>query len=263
MKKELTKEIDIEFKNINKNYYLCKNDWERLKLIIAPWAKKEIKYALKDINFTIHKGEKLAIVGKNGAGKSTIVKILAKAAVASSGKVITNRRITAVLDVGSGLEHDFSGLENIYIRGAILGYSKKEIAKSVDEIVKFAELEQYINQELKRYSAGMVAKLSTSIALHLSPEIIIIDEALSVGDIEFNIKFKNKINELAKRSDTTLIIISHNEETIHDLCERIILIHDNKVHFDGDVEKGIKEYHKILGVTTYAEQQVSKSKEKK
>ncbi|MGL4950966.1 MAG: ABC transporter ATP-binding protein [Mycoplasma sp.] len=255
--------VDVEFKNINKNYYLCRNDLERLLLIIAPWVKREVKRALIDISFTINRGEKVAIIGKNGAGKSTIVKILSKAAIASSGKMKVNRRITAILDVASGMEGDFSGLENIYIRGAILGYSKKEITAKVDEIVKFAELEQYIKQETKRYSAGMVAKLSASIALHLTPEIMIIDEALSVGDIQFNTRFKNKINELAKNNDTTLILISHNEETIFDLCNRVILIHDNVINFDGDTKIGIAKYHKILGVKSHADKKVSKPKKTK
>ncbi|MGL4952146.1 MAG: ABC transporter ATP-binding protein [Mycoplasma sp.] len=256
-------EIDIQVTNLTKNYYLCRNDWERLLLIIAPWVKRETKHALSNIDLTIHRGEKVAIIGKNGAGKSTFVKILSKAVIPSSGKIKVNRRITAILDVGSGLEGNFSGRENIYIRGAILGYSKKEIKESVDKIIEFANLEQYIDQELKRYSAGMNAKLAASIALHLSPEILIIDEALSVGDIEFNTKFKNRINELAKQKDTTLIIISHNEETIHDLCDRTVLIHDNIIQFDGKTEDGIKRYHEILGVVTHDQRKTPKSKKKK
>lgn len=253
--------VDIELKKVTKKYFMCKNDMERLLLIIAPWKKHQVKTAINDLNLKIYKGEKIAIIGKNGAGKSTIVKMISSAVIPSSGKVILHRRVSCILDVGSGLEPDFTGRENIFIRGAILGYTRKQIQVHVDEIIDFCDIKEYIDLELKRYSAGMTAKLSVSIALHLDPEILIVDEALSVGDISFNNKFKQKINELSKKSDITLILISHNEETIFDLCKRGIIIHDNVVKFDGKVDEAMSAYHKILGVQSYAEKEISKHKE--
>lgn len=252
---------DIVFNNVSKTYYLCANDMQRLLLIVAPWIKRNTKQAIKNISFSINKGEKVAFVGVNGAGKSTILKIISGAAIHSSGKFKIKRRISCVLDVGSGLEPDFSGIENIYIRGALLGYSRKEINDHINEIVEFCGIAEYIGQELKRYSAGMIAKLSVSIALHLKPEILLIDEALSVGDIAFNNKFKKKVIELSHKNDLTLLLISHNEETILDLCNRIILIHDSVIVYDGPTKIGLEKYHQILGVETHDKKRTSKHKE--
>lgn len=254
--------VDIVFNNVSKTYYLCANDLQRLLLIIAPWIKRNTKQAINSISFTINRGEKVAFVGINGAGKSTILKIISGATINSSGKFKIKRRVSCVLDVGSGLEPDFSGIENIYIRGALLGYSRKEIKTHIEEIVEFCGISEYIGQELKRYSAGMIAKLSVSIALHLKPEILVVDEALSVGDISFNNKFKNKVIDLSRKSDLTLLLISHNEETILDLCTRIILIHDSIVMYDGPTKAGLEKYHQILGVTTHAEKRIPKHKSK-
>lgn len=253
--------VDIELKKVTKKYFMCKNDLERLLLIVAPWIKRQIKIAVEDLNLKIYKGEKIAIIGKNGAGKSTIVKMISNAVIPTSGKVISYRRVSCILDVGSGLEPDFTGRENIFIRGAILGYTRKQIQTHVDEIIEFCDIKDYIDLELKRYSAGMTAKLSVSIALHLDPEILIVDEALSVGDISFNNKFKKKINDLSKKSDITLLLISHNEETIFDLCKRGIVIHDNAIKFDGGVNEAMSVYHKIIGVQSHAEKEISKHKE--
>lgn len=253
---------DIVFNNVSKTYFLCANDLQRLLLIIAPWIKRNTKQAITNISFTINRGEKVAFVGINGAGKSTILKIISGATIHSSGKFKIKRRVSCILDVGSGLEPDFSGIENIYIRGALLGYSRKEIKTHVEEIVEFCGIDEYIGQELKRYSAGMIAKLSVSIALHLKPEILVVDEALSVGDIGFNNMFKNKVIELSRKSDLTLLLISHNEETILDLCTRIILIHDSIVMYDGPTKAGLQKYHEILGVKTHVEKTISKHKRK-
>lgn len=248
MKNTQQKPLDIVFKNVTKKYYLCANDLQRLLLVIAPWVKRRTLVSLDNINLEIRQGEKIALIGKNGAGKSTILKILTNAAVPTKGTVTVNRRMSMILNIGIGFEPDFIGMENVYIRGAILGYSRSEIKKHIDEIVSFSGIGEYINQELKRFSAGMVSKLDVSIILHLNPEILIIDEALAVGDIEFNNRVKNKINELSKKENLTLLLVSHNESTIKDLCDRAIIIHENKIYYDGDPDQALKTYHTLIGV---------------
>ncbi len=239
------KKIDIEFNNISKNYFLCKNDWERFQTLFFPFTrKKRTNTILKDISFRIHQGEKIALIGSNGAGKSTILKIICGIVKPTSGKKIVNRRISSLLNIGVGLENDFLGRENIFILGTLLGYSKKEIEKKIDKIIEFSELKEYIDLELKRYSAGMISRLGMAIIISLEPEILIVDEALSVGDKWFNEKVKKEINELSKNNNTTLIIVSHNEETLLDLCNRGIYVKDGNIVYDGDVKKCINMYHK-------------------
>ncbi len=239
-------EIDIEFINVSKNYFLCKNDLQRLQVLLLPFKRKKMtKLALENISFTIKKGEKVAIVGKNGAGKSTLLKIISNIVIPSSGQVIVNRRVSSLLEVGVGLEKEFTGRENVYIRGAILGYSKKEISEVIDKIIEFSDMKEYIDLEMKRYSSGMIAKLGFSINLFLNPEILIIDEALSVGDTEFTNKVKKEIEKLSKNSELTLLIVSHNEDTLKGMCNRAILISDHKLAYDGNLKDCLKLHNKL------------------
>lgn len=241
------KDIDIQFENVCKNYFLCKNDWERLKVLIFPFSReKKLKKTLDNISFTIYKGEKVAIFGKNGAGKSTVLKIISNIVKPSSGKFKVYRKVSSLLDVGIGMEPEFTGRENIYIRGSLLGYSKKEINLAIDKIIDFSEMSEYIDLEMKRYSSGMISKLGFSINLFLNPEILIVDEALSVGDVNFNNKAKQEIIRLSKEKDLTLLIVSHNEDTIKDLCTRGICIENHRITFDGDFNECLKYYTKSI-----------------
>ncbi len=237
--------IDIEFDKVCKNYFLCKNDWERLKTLLFSWErKKRIRHTLDNISFKIHQGEKVAIVGKNGAGKSTILKVMAGITIPSSGKVLIKRKLSTLLNVGAGFEPEFTGRENVYIRGTLLGFSKKEIDKALDDIVEFSEVGEYFDMEMKRFSSGMSSKLGFAINLFLNPEILLVDEALSVGDAKFNAKAKKAINDLSKKENLTLIMVSHNEETLKGLCDRGIYIKDHKVAFDGPIKKCLEIYAK-------------------
>lgn len=244
MKKTKSTPVDIEFKNVSKNFYLCKNDTQRLTTLMFPFIrKKRTRLTLDKMNFTIHQGEKVAFVGRNGAGKSTTLKIISGIIKPSSGKILVKRKISSLLDVGAGFEPDFTGRENIYIRGTLLGYSKKEIDAVLDKIVEFSGVGDYLDMEMKRYSSGMSAKLGFSINLFLHPEILIVDEALSVGDVKFNEKAKKEIFRLSKKENLTLIIVSHNEQTLKGLCDRGIYIKDHKIAFDGPINKCLSIYN--------------------
>lgn len=248
-KKEIidNRNIDIEFCNVSKNYFLCKNDFERLQTVLFSFErKKRLKPALNNVSFRIYEGEKVAIMGKNGAGKSTLLKIISNIVKPSSGKVVVNRKISSLLDVGVGMEPEFTGRDNIYIRGTLLGYSKKEINEVIDKIIDFSGLREYVDLEMKRYSSGMISKLGFSINLFFNPEILIVDEALSVGDVDFNNKAKQEIIKLSKEKKTTLLIVSHNEDTINGLCDRGICILNNKIAFDGEFKKCLEFYNKNI-----------------
>ncbi len=236
--------IDIEFKNVTKNYFMCKNDIQRLGVFLFPsLRKKRVKKTIDNVSFKIHQGEKVALVGKNGAGKSTILKMISNIVKPSSGEITVNRRVSTLLDVGAGFEPEFTGRDNVYIRGTLLGYSKKQIDEVFNQILEFSEVGDFIDMEMRRYSAGMLSKLGFSINMFLHPEILIVDEALSVGDAKFNAKAKKEISKLSKKENLTLIIVSHNEETLHGLCNRGILVQNNHIEFDGPISKCLKIYN--------------------
>lgn len=199
-------------------------------------------YALKDINLTIPKGQTLGLIGRNGAGKSTLLKILTKITTPSSGRVLYNGKITSMLEVGTGFHGDLTGKENIYMNGAILGMTKSEINKKLDEIIEFSEVKDFIDTPVKRYSSGMYVKLAFSVAAHLDSEIMIMDEVLAVGDVAFQKKCINKMREEATNKGRTVIYVSHNMDTIRNLCDRCVVLNCGEIFYDGDVETGIKHY---------------------
>lgn len=243
-KKEKKHDLDIEFKNINKTYYLCNNDFQRLLLLLIPSKRKsKAKVVLNNISFKIYKGDRVALIGHNGAGKSTIMQLMVGGTIPNSGQITVNRKISSLLDVLGGIEDKFTGKDNIYIRGSILGYTKKQIDQVYDKIVEFSELGPYINQELLRYSYGMKCKLGFSINIFLHPQILLVDEALSVGDEAFNKKAQLALEKLSKKEDTTIIIISHNNQTIKKLCNRGIYLKDGKIVCDDKLDVVLKKYH--------------------
>ena len=202
-------------------------------------------YALKDVSFEIAQGEVIGIIGPNGAGKTTILKLLAKVTLPTEGKVYTNGRIAAMIELGAGFHPELTGRENIYLNGSIMGMKKAEINKKFDEIVEFSELEKFIDTPLKRYSTGMKARLGFSVVAHIDPAILLIDEVLSVGDIPFQEKCINKMEEFRNRR-TSIIFVSHNLESVTRLCKRTILLDDGKIIMDCNTNEAIANYFKVI-----------------
>lgn len=198
--------------------------------------------ALRNVSFSAEKGERLGIIGRNGAGKSTILKLISGVTSPTSGTIYLDGRITSMLEVGTGFHKELTGRENVFLNGAILGMSKKEIAQRFDEIVSFSEVGDFIDTPVKRYSSGMFVKLAFSVAAHLESEIVIMDEVLAVGDVEFQNKCIQKMNELSKNENRTILYVSHNMNTIRQLCNRCIVLNEGQVIYDGATESAISYY---------------------
>lgn len=198
-------------------------------------------WALRDLSFEVRQGEVLGIIGKNGAGKSTLLKILSKVTAPTNGVVKIKGRIASLLEVGTGFHPELTGRENVYLNGAILGMSKKEIAGKFDEIVDFAEIEEFIDTPVKRYSSGMYVRLAFAVAAHLEPEILIVDEVLAVGDAAFQKKCLGKMGDVSKQG-RTILFVSHNMGAIRQLCSRGILLDSGVIVVNADIEKVINEY---------------------
>ena len=209
--------------------------------------RKDYFYALKDVSFKIKKGEVIGLIGSNGAGKSTLLKVVSGVMKPSNGKVSVKGVISPMIELGAGFDLELTARENIYLNGAVLGYSKKFIEDKFDEIVEFSELKDFLDVPVKNFSSGMTAKLAVSIATVVDPEILIVDEILSVGDIKFQEKSKNKMMELIK-GGTTVLYVSHSLESIKDLCTRVIWLEHGEVVKIGDTETLCNEYYeKQLG----------------
>ncbi len=198
--------------------------------------------ALEDVSFSVKKGERVGIIGHNGAGKSTLLKLLSRVTAPTEGTIAYNGRIASMLEVGTGFHPELTGRENIYLNGAILGMTKAEITKKFDDIVSFAEMERFIDTPVKRYSSGMYVKLAFAVAAHLDSEIMIMDEVLAVGDMKFQQKCLGKMDDVSKHDGRTVLYVSHNMNTIRQLCDRCIVLDKGRVTFDGDVEEGIGVY---------------------
>ena len=215
--------------------------------MLKPFGKRmadpsvEEFWALKDVSFEIKQGDRVGIIGRNGAGKSTLLKILSRITEPTTGRVSINGRIASLLEVGTGFHPELTGRENIYLNGAILGMSKVEIKKKFDEIVAFAEVEKFLDTPVKRYSSGMYVRLAFAVAAHLEPEILVIDEVLAVGDIQFQKKCLGKMEDVSKEGRTVLFV-SHNMATINALCEKIIWLSHGHVEMEGKAEQITSKY---------------------
>jgi lipopolysaccharide transport system ATP-binding protein len=203
--------------------------------------KRETFWALKDISFEAEHGEVLGIIGRNGAGKSTLLKILSRITRPTKGYVDIYGRVGSLLEVGTGFHPELTGRENVYLNGAILGMSRNEIARRFDEIVAFAEVEQFLDTPVKRYSSGMYTRLAFSVAAHLDPEILIVDEVLAVGDAEFQKKCLGKMGDVAK-SGRTVLFVSHNMVAVQNLCQRAVWLEDGSIREDGPVREVVGHY---------------------
>ena len=209
-------------------------------------AKKAVNgefWALKGLNFEVYEGEILGIIGRNGAGKSTLLKLLSQITSPTKGDIYIKGKISSMLEVGTGFHRELTGRENVYLNGAILGMKKSEVDQKFDEIVKFAEIEEFIDTPVKRYSSGMYVKLAFSVAAHLNSEILIMDEVLAVGDRKFKKKCLDKMKDLAKNQGKTILYVSHNMSTISDMCNRCIFLEEGTLKYDGSVEKAIQMYY--------------------
>ena len=202
----------------------------------------ETFWALKDVGFDIPKGQIVGIIGRNGAGKSTLLKILSRIVRPTTGTIDLRGRMSSLLEVGTGFHPELTGRENIFLNGSILGMKRREIALKFDEIVAFAEIEKFLDTPVKRYSSGMYVRLAFSVAAHLDPEILIIDEVLAVGDTSFQQKCLGKMRNLTNAGDRTVLFVSHNLSTVRALCNRVIWLKAGQVVWDGEVGAAIEKY---------------------
>ena len=202
---------------------------------------EDIIWSLKDISFELEYGKVLGIIGKNGAGKSTLLKILCRITEPTSGNAFINGRVGSLLEVGTGFHQELTGRENVFLNGVILGMTKKEIERKFDEIVDFSGVEQFIDTPVKRYSSGMRVRLAFAVAAHLEPEILLIDEVLAVGDVDFQNKCLSKMNSMSK-SGRTILFVSHNMGAIQELCDRVILLDNGKLLMDNKTDEVINNY---------------------
>ena len=198
--------------------------------------------ALRDVSFHVRRGETLGVIGSNGAGKSTMLKLLSRITRQTKGAIVVRGRLAALIEVGAGFHPDLSGRENIYLNGTIMGLRHKEITRMFDSIVAFSELERFLNMPVKRYSSGMGVRLGFAVAAHVNPDILLIDEVLAVGDLSFQQKCFQRILEL-KAQGTTIIFVSHNLEAVKRICDRVMLLREGRVMVDGDPTRAIAEYH--------------------
>lgn len=235
----------ISVKDLSKVYRLYDKPIDRLKESLNIFHKSYHKeyYALNNLSFEIKRGETVGIIGINGAGKSTLLKIITGVLTPSGGNIEVKGKISALLELGAGFNMEYSGIENIYLNGTMMGFSKKEIDKKLDDILAFADIGDFVYQPVKTYSSGMFVRLAFAVAINVEPDILVIDEALSVGDVFFQQKCYKKIKELAGKS--TVIIVSHDLNAMTKFCERIIVMSAGEKVFDGEPNEAIAKYFKL------------------
>lgn len=236
----------ITFKNVTKTYKLYKSSRSKLLGVFSKRVHYTEKKAVDDVCFEICRGESVALIGRNGAGKSTILKMITAVCFPNEGDVAVRGRVSALLELTAGFDPEFTGRENIYLKGATIGLPKKEIAELEQQIIDFAEVGEYIDQPVRSYSSGMKARLGFAINANVRPEILIVDEALSVGDTAFKDKCLKKVNDLIKNENITLLLVTHNTPTAVQFCKRAMVIEQGKKLYDGDIDKAVTEYTKII-----------------
>ena len=240
-------EYAIQVKEVTKIYKLFDSNVARMKDALSLTRKKLYKehYALNKLSFNVRKGEAVGIIGVNGAGKSTILKIITGVLQPTSGEVVIDGRISALLELGAGFNPEYTGMRNIYLNGMMIGFTKEEIDAKLDDILKFADIGEFINQPVKSYSSGMFVRLAFAVAINIDPEILIVDEALSVGDVFFQNKCFHKFEEFRKQGKT-IIFVSHDLGSIRKYCDRAVLLNHGEKVGDGAPAEVIDMYKKIL-----------------
>jgi lipopolysaccharide transport system ATP-binding protein len=266
----MAKDIVIHAHNISKHYRLgvinhgtlyrdLQSWWAKIRgnpdpnaTVGGAWSHSQSRVegdlfrALEGISFDVSRGEIIGVIGGNGAGKSTLLKVLSRITAPTSGWIGLSGRVASLLEVGTGFHPELTGRENIYLNGSILGMSSREISRKFDEIVEFAEISQFIDTPVKRYSSGMYVRLAFSVAAHLESEILLVDEVLAVGDIAFQKKCLGKMEDIGS-SGRTILFVSHNMAAIENLCTKALVLKDGRVDFHGNVKEGIEHYHAFFG----------------
>ncbi len=235
-------ETVIKFDHVVKRYKLFKNDRERFISLFTKKARYKEKIATNDLSFEVKRGEGVAFMGRNGAGKSTILKMITGVCYPTSGEITVNGRVSALLELSAGFNGEFTGRENIYLKCNIMGMDNDEINAIENDIVEFAELGEYIDQPVRTYSSGMKARLGFAINVNIDPEILIVDEALSVGDKAFRKKCTNKMRDIMQHEDVTLLFVTHSLETAKEFCTRGIVLEKGTLKFDGPIQEAIDFY---------------------
>lgn len=240
----------IELKDVTKTYKVYANPKDRLKEALSPLKKQYYKKfnALDDVSFSITKGETIGIIGSNGAGKSTLLKVITGILKPTEGYVNVGGKVSALLELGAGFNMEFSGLKNIYLNGNVMGYSNEEMEKKIPEIIEFADIGDFIYQPVKTYSSGMFARLAFAVAINVDPEILIVDEALSVGDVKFQLKCMNKMKDMMENKGTTVLFVSHDTNIIRRFCKKAIWLNKGKVICHGEVNEVVDRYLDFLKV---------------
>jgi teichoic acid transport system ATP-binding protein len=238
----MNNDVVISFQNVSKEYKLYSSNRARLLGIFFKRVPYKNKLAVNDVSFTVKRGESVALFGKNGAGKSTILKMITGVTFPTTGEIKVNGRVSALLELTSGFDQEFSGRENIYLKGHILGLKDSEISALEEEIIEFSELEEYIDQPVRTYSSGMKSRLGFAINVNIKPEILIVDEALSVGDADFKNKCKEKVNEIINNENVTLLFVTHQKSVAEEFCKRGIVLKKGKLKFDGEIHEAIEKY---------------------
>ena len=255
------REVALRIQGLSKEYHLGKIGNGTLQRDLQSWWAKvrgkedpnrrigsserlvgESFMALNGIDLTVHRGETLGIIGRNGAGKSTLLKIISRVTAPTEGTVEIFGKVTSMLEVGTGFHGEMTGRENIFMNGAVLGMTREEIRERMDEIIAFSEVGEYIDTPVKRYSSGMYVKLAFSVAAHLKSDIMIMDEVLAVGDVSFQKKCLNAMKKAARAENRAILYVSHNMNTIRELCDRCIVLNEGKIIFDGKTEEAIERY---------------------
>lgn len=239
-------DIAIEFAGVSKIYKLFKNDKQRFKAIFSKNVKCKERKAINNVSFKIKKGESVALFGRNGAGKSTLLKMITEVTYPTKGNITVNGRVSALLELTAGFDPEFTGRENIYFRGQLLGMKNEEIAALEPTIIDFAELGDYIDQPVRTYSSGMKARLGFAINVNIEPEILIVDEALSVGDVSFKNKCTEKINELINDLNITFLFVTHSTKVAEEFCKRGLVMKKGKLIFDGDINESVAFYNDMI-----------------
>lgn len=244
----MSKQPAIIVDNVSMKFNLSKEKVDSLKDYIIKSIKKEIKYnefwALQNVSFTVEKGDRVGILGLNGAGKSTLLKVIAGVFKPTEGSVTKHGKMVPLLELGAGFDQQYTGKENIYLYGAMLGYSKKFIEEKFDEIVEFSELKEFIDVPIKNYSSGMKARLGFSIATLVSPDILILDEVLSVGDAKFRKKSEKKVLSMFDKG-VTVLFVSHSLQQVQRLCNKAMILEKGKLIAYGDIDTISKQYEKM------------------
>ena len=246
--KNKTSDVAIEVQHVSKDFKLYYDKANTLKEKLLFWNRNrnDVLHILKDINLEIKKGETVALIGVNGSGKSTLLKLMTKIIYPNKGTIKTYGKLTSLLELGAGFHPDFSGRENIYFNASIFGLTKKEIDARLDKIIKFSELEEFIDNPVRTYSSGMYMRLAFAVAINVDADILLIDEILAVGDHHFQEKCYKRLDEL-KDEGKTIVIVTHNMSTIKSFCTRAVWLEDGYLIMDGDPKKVVDEYIKKCG----------------